>query len=89
MAFSQVDGEWWAATSRGVQEQWELASGEHVDVELMESGEEEHVRGVLACSETPADRARLWSLQRPDLTPWYVGADDPNLIVLKVVPDIN
>ena len=85
MIFSQVDGEWWTATSR--QHTDDFIHADHVDILLMDDTfANTRVSGTLEESRAPDDRRRLWGIQSPYLARWCDGVEDPNLVVLKVHP---
>ena len=87
LEFSRVDGELWAAISRRAQQHTRARDGQHVEVLFMnEEFDHALVRGVLEWSTDPNDRRRLWEIQQ-DVLNWSTGADDPNLVILKIVPD--
>ena len=87
MEFSLIDGQLWAATSKLSRKYPEICDGQHVEV-LFINKEYDHarVRGVLECSTDAEDRQRLWEAQHGSIERWYSGVDDPNLVVLKVIP---
>lgn len=88
MEFSLVGDELWAATSRKSRKYAGIHDGEHVEVLFMNArSDHARIRGVLTCSDTAADRQRLWALQRGSIERWYAGVDDPNLVVLKIIPE--
>ncbi|HEX2949368.1 MAG TPA: pyridoxamine 5'-phosphate oxidase family protein [Armatimonadota bacterium] len=88
MEFSLVDGELWAATAKHSRKYTDVPDGQHVEVLFM-NNEFDHarIRGVLRWSTTPHDRERLWQLQHDDITHWYSGVDDPDLVIMRIVPE--
>ena len=88
MEFSLVDGEWWAAASRRDGRYLDACEGQHVDVLLLDAdGWDDHLHGVLQSSTEADDRRLLWELQGEQIARWCRGADDPNLVIMKVIPD--
>lgn len=88
MEFVYVDGELWAAASRRSLKLRGLRDGQHVDVLLIdELLTQDRVRGYVHCSTRADDRQRLWALQQCDIAVWCQGEDDPDFIVLKIIPD--
>lgn len=87
MEFSLVDGELWAATSKRSSKYAEVPDGQRVEVLFM-NGRFDHarLRGVLQWSTDTAERHRLWDIQLADIGRWYDSPDDPNLVILKIVP---
>jgi general stress protein 26 len=87
MEFSLVDGELWAAASKLSHQYTGIQDGQHVEVLFMnEDFAHARVRGVLEWSATTEDCQRLWELQL-DMPHWFHGVDDPNLVILKVLPE--
>jgi len=87
MEFSQVNGEWWAAASQRVGQALAVCEAGQVELVFVEGDiTSERVRGTLACSREIADRRHLWQLQNEHLLSHYPSSDDPDLVVIKVIP---
>lgn len=88
MEFAHVDGELWTAASRRSTRLRGIRDGQHVEVLLLnDSLEQDRVRGVVHCSTDADDRRRLWQLQQPIVDAWCGSDDDPDMIVVKIIPD--
>ena len=87
MEFSRVHGELWAATSRQSHQYRDTADGQHVEILFLdEEYDQARVRGVLEWSTDAEDCRHLWQV-REDMAHWFTGCDDPNLVILKVIPE--
>lgn len=88
MEFSLIHGELWAATSKQSRKYSGVPDGQHVEVLFMnEEFDHARVRGVLEWSTEAEDRQQLWEQQQHDISTWYSGVDDPNLVILKIIPE--
>jgi len=87
LEFSRIAGEWWAPTSRRVQQALAECDGQRVELLFVDdNASNDRIFGILECSEDPTDRRYLWELQREDIQYQYTSPEDPNLIVVKIIP---
>jgi general stress protein 26 len=85
LEFTQVEGEWWAPTSRRVQQTLAQCDGQHVEILFVDdNANDSRIRGVLTCSADPNDYQHLCELQ-PEHAP-NPGTAEPPLVVVKVIP---
>ncbi|MHB9133091.1 MAG: pyridoxamine 5'-phosphate oxidase family protein [Armatimonadota bacterium] len=88
LELSPVNGEFWGATSRQSFHAAAACDGQHVELLLLEEiADHARLRGVLQSSTDRRDCEVLWELQHDSLTRWCAGAHDPDLIVLKIIPE--
>ena len=73
----------WFLTSRGAEWVQALEDGEYVAVVVSETSDSLYVSltGQAATTDDQATRERLWN---PGMQAWFEGADDPDLVALRV-----
>lgn len=87
LEFTQVEGEWWAPTSRRMQQTLAQCDGQHVEILFVDNdAHDSRVRGVLACSADPCDFQHLCEVY-PDqhLSP---SAMERTQVMVKVIPEV-
>ncbi len=86
LEFTQVEGEWWAPTSRRTQQSLAQCDGQHVEILFVDdAANDSRVRGVLECSIDPIDIHHLLEMQREHTV--ELDTLEPNTVVVKVIPE--
>lgn len=87
LEFTQVEGEWWATTSRRMLQYLAQCDGQHVEILFVEDeAHDSRVHGVLECSVDPEDRRHLRELSEAQQI-WLADANDVNVAIVKVIPE--